>query len=164
MDALAIAFTGKKENRVHIENAYNVSSDLGKVSLIDATERNDEIKKFKISLFSPIRPVLADRVQSEKDVIKKMPEQFVAEYKLEGERVQIHKQSDKIDLFSRRLENITQYYPDIVERIGKTLNVNEGVFEAEIVPINENTGEFLPFQELMHRRRKYKLDKAVGHY
>jgi DNA ligase-1 len=164
MDALAIAFTGKKENRVQIENAYNVSSDLGKVSLIVATDGIDEIKKFKISLFSPIRPMLADRVQSEKDVIKKMPEQFVAEYKLDGERVQIHKQSDKIVLYSRRLENITQYYPDIVERIGKTLNVNEGVFEAEIVPINENTGEFLPFQELMHRRRKYKLDKAVSQY
>ena len=164
MDALAIAFTGKKENRVQIENAYNVSSDLGKVSLIVATDGIDEIKKFKISLFSPIRPMLADRVQSEKDVIKKMPEQFVAEYKLDGERVQIHKQSDKIVLFSRRLENITQYYPDIVERIGKTLNVNEGVFEAEIVPINENTGEFLPFQELMHRRRKHKLDEAVSQY
>ncbi|NWK05603.1 ATP-dependent DNA ligase [Marine Group I thaumarchaeote] len=164
MDALAIAFTGKKENRVQIENAYNVSSDLGKVSLIVSTDGIDEIKKFKISLFSPIRPMLADRVQSEKDVIKKMPEQFVAEYKLDGERVQIHKQSDKIILFSRRLENITQYYPDIVERIGKTLNVNEGVFEAEIVPINENTGEFLPFQELMHRRRKHKLDKAVSQY
>ena len=164
MDALAIAFTGKKENRVQIENAYNVSSDLGKVSLIVATDGIDEIKKFKISLFSPIRPMLADRVQSEKDVIKKMPEQFVAEYKLDGERVQIHMQSDKIVLFSRRLENITQYYPDIVERIGKTLNVDEGVFEAEIVPINENTGEFLPFQELMHRRRKHKLDKAVSQY
>ena len=164
MDALAIAFTGKKENRIQIENAYNVSSDLGKVSLIVATDGIDEIKKFKISLFSPIRPMLADRVQSEKDVIKKMPEQFVAEYKLDGERVQIHKQSDKIVLFSRRLENITQYYPDIVERIGKTLNVNEGVFEAEIVPINENTGEFLPFQELMHRRRKHKVDKAVSQY
>jgi len=164
MDALAIAFTGKKENREQIENAYNVSSDLGKVSLIVATDGIDEIKKFKISLFSPIRPMLADRVQSEKDVIKKMPEQFAAEYKLDGERVQIHKQSDKIILFSRRLENITQYYPDIVERIGKALNVNEGIFEAEIVPINENTGEFLPFQELMHRRRKYKLDKAVSQY
>ena len=118
MDALAIAFTGKKENREQIENAYNVSSDLGKVSLIVATDGIDEIKKFKISLFSPIRPMLADRVQSEKDVIKKMPEQFAAEYKLDGERVQIHKQSDKIILFSRRLENITQYYPDIVENIG----------------------------------------------
>ena len=164
MDALAIAFTGKKENKEQIENAYNVSSDLGKVSLIVATDGLSEIKKFKISLFSPIRPMLADRIQSEKDVVKKMPEQFAAEYKLDGERVQIHKQSDKIILFSRRLENITQYYPDIVENIGKSLNVNEGVFEAEIVPINENTGEFLPFQELMHRRRKHKLDEAVLQY
>ncbi len=164
MDALAIAFTGKKENKERIENAYNVSSDLGKVSQIVATNGIDGIKKFKISLFSPIRPMLADRVKSEKEAIKKMPELFSAEYKLDGERVQIHKQANKIILFSRRLENITQYYPDIVENIGKSLNVHEGVFEAEIVPINENTGEFLPFQELMHRRRKYKLEQAVLQY
>jgi DNA ligase-1 len=164
MDALAIAFTGKKENKERIENAYNVSSDLGKVSQMVATNGIDGIKKFKISLFSPIRPMLADRVKSEKEAIKKMPELFSAEYKLDGERVQIHKQANKIILFSRRLENITQYYPDIVENIGKSLNVHEGVFEAEIVPINENTGEFLPFQELMHRRRKYKLAEAVSQY
>ena len=164
MDALAIAFTEKKENRELIEGAYNVSSDLGKVSLIVATNGIDEIKKFKISLFSPIRPMLADRIQSEEDAVKKMPEQFAAEYKLDGERVQIHKQNDKIILFSRRLENITQYYPDIVDNIGKSLKANDGVFEAEIVPINENTGEFLPFQELMHRRRKHKLDEAVSQY
>jgi len=164
MDALAIAFTGKKENREQIENAYNVSSDLGKVSLIIATHGMDEIKKFQISLFSPIRPMLADRIKSEKDAIGKMPDVFAAEYKLDGERVQIHKHANKIILFSRRLENITQYYPDIVENVGKSLNVNEGIFEAEIVPINENTGEFLPFQELMHRRRKHKLEQAVLQY
>ena len=164
MDALAIAFTGKKENREQIENAYNVSSDLGKVSLLIATDGIDEIKKFKISLFSPIRPMLADRVKSEKEAIKKMSEIFAAEYKLDGERVQIHKQANEIVLFSRRLENITQYYPDIVENVKKSLSVNEGVFEAEIVPVNENTGEFLPFQELMHRRRKYKLEKAISQY
>ena len=164
MDALAIAFTGKKENKEEIENAYNVSSDLGKVSLVVATDGIEEIKKFKISLFSPIRPMLADRVKSETDAIKKMPQLFAAEYKLDGERVQIHKQMNKIILFSRRLENITQYYPDIIENIGKSINVDEGIFEAEIVPINENTGEFLPFQELMHRRRKYKLEKAVLQY
>ena len=164
MDALAIAFTGKKENREQIENAYNVSSDLGKVSLIIATQGMDEIKKFQISLFSPIRPMLADRIKSEKDAIGKMPDVFAAEYKLDGERVQIHKHANKIILFSRRLENITQYYPDIVENVGKSLNVNEGIFEAEIVPINENTGEFLPFQELMHRRRKHKLEQAVLQY
>ena len=164
MDSLAIAFTGKKENREQIENAYNVSSDLGKVSLLLVTDGINEIKKFKISLFSPIRPMLADRIQSEQDVVKKMQDKFAAEYKLDGERVQIHKQHDKIVLFSRSLENITRYYPDIVDNIGKYLKTNRGVFEAEIVPINDNTGEFLPFQELMHRRRKYKLDEAVSQY
>jgi len=164
MDALAIAFTGKKENKEQIESAYNVSSDLGKVSLLIATGGIDGIKKFKISLFSPIRPMLADRVKSEKEAIKKMSEVFAAEYKLDGERVQIHKQANEVVLFSRRLENITQYYPDIVENVKKSLSVNEGVFEAEIVPVNENTGEFLPFQELMHRRRKYKLEKAISQY
>ena len=165
MDALAIAFTGKKENRELVENAYNVSSDLGKVSLVLATDGIDEIKKFKISLFSPIRPMLADRVQSEKDVIEKMKhEPFAAEYKLDGERVQIHKKGHEVKLFSRSLEDITQYYPDIVDNIGKSIKTDDGVFEAEIVPINENTGDFLPFQELMHRRRKHKLDEAISQY
>jgi len=164
MDALAIAFTGKKEYRKQIEDAYNVSSDLGKVSEVIASEGLDGIKKFQISLFSPVRPMLADRTKSEKEATEKMPVEFAAEYKLDGERVQIHKQADKIILFSRSLENITRYYPDIVENIGNSLDVNEGIFEAEIVAINENTGEFLPFQELMHRRRKYKLKKAVLQY
>ena len=164
MDALAIGFTGKKEYRKQIEDAYNVSSDLGKVSEVIASEGLDGIKKFQISLFNPVRPMLADRIKSEKEATEKMPVEFAAEYKLDGERVQIHKQADKIILFSRSLENITRYYPDIVENIGNSLDVNEGIFEAEIVAINENTGEFLPFQELMHRRRKYKLKKAVLQY
>ena len=164
MDALAIGFTGKKEYRKQIEDAYNVSSDLGKVSEVIASEGLDGIKKFQISLFSPVRPMLADRIKSEKEATEKMPVEFAAEYKLDGERVQIHKQADKIILFSRSLENITKYYPDIVENIGNSLDVNEGIFEAEIVAINENTGEFLPFQELMHRRRKYKLKEAVLQY
>ena len=164
MDALAIGFTGKKEYRKQIEDAYNVSSDLGKVSEVIAREGLIGIKKFQISLFNPIRPMLADRIKSEEEAIKKMPTEFAAEYKLDGERVQIHKQVDKIILFSRSLENITKYYPDIVENIVGSLHVNEGIFEAEIVAINENTGEFLPFQELMHRRRKYKLKEAVLQY
>ena len=164
MDALAIGFTGKKEYRKQIEDAYNVSSDLGKVSEVIASEGLDGIKKFQISLFNQVRPMLADRIKSEKEATEKMPVEFAAEYKLDGERVQIHKQADKIILFSRSLENITKYYPDIVENIGNSLDVNEGIFEAEIVAINENTGEFLPFQELMHRRRKYKLKEAVLQY
>ena len=164
MDALAIAFTGSKENRELVENAYNVSSDLGKVSEVLTEDGVDGLLKFKVSIFSPIRPMLADRVKSEDEAIKRIENEFAAEYKLDGERVQIHIENKKVVLFSRSLENITSYYPDIVEKISKSINADDGIFEAEIVAINENTGNFLPFQELMHRRRKYKLEKAVADY
>ena len=108
--------------------------------------------------------MLADRVKSEDEAIKRIENEFAAEYKLDGERVQIHIENKKVVLFSRSLENITSYYPDIVEKISKSINADDGIFEAEIVAINENTGNFLPFQELMHRRRKYKLEKAVADY
>jgi DNA ligase-1 len=164
MDALAIAFTGEKSNRVLIENAYNVSSDLGYVSEVVAKQGINGIKKFEIAIFNPIRPMLADRVKSEEDAIKKFQDEFAAEYKLDGERAQIHKKGDKIIIFSRSLEKITQYYPDIVEKIPNLLICDECILEAEVVAINEDTGNFLPFQELMHRRRKYKLEKAVSDY
>ena len=164
MDALAIAFTDSKENRELVENAYNVSSDLGKVSEVLTEDGVDGLLKFKVSIFSPIRPMLADRVKSEDEAIKRIENEFAAEYKLDGERVQIHIENKKVVLFSRSLENITSYYPDIVEKISKSINADDGIFEAEIVAINENTGNFLPFQELMHRRRKYKLEKAIADY
>ena len=96
--------------------------------------------------------------------MEKMGDEFAVEYKLDGERAQIHKDDEKIIIFSRSLENITSYYPDIVENIGKLIDVKKGIFETEIVAINENTGDFLPFQELMHRRRKYKIKEAVSQY
>jgi len=164
MDALAIAFTNNKENRKILEHAYNVSSDLGKVAEIIASKGIEGIEKFEINLFNPIRPMLADRVKSEQEAIEKLGNKFAAEYKLDGERVQLHIEGEKVVLFSRSLENISSYYPDIIEKIPKTIQADKVILEAEAVAINENTGEFLPFQELMHRRRKYKIEKAVSKY
>ena len=164
MDALAIAFTGKKENREIIENAYNVSSDLGKVAEVISTGGINEIEKFQIKLFSPIRPMLADRIKSGEETVEKFQDKFAAEYKLDGERAQIHKQKDKIEIFSRSLEIITSYYPDIVEKISKLIISENVILEAEVVAMNSNSGDFLPFQELMHRRRKYEIEEAVTKY
>ena len=164
MDALAIAFSGTKENRNALEHAYNVSSDLGKVAQIISNEGLEGIKNFDIILFNPIRPMLADRIKNEEDAMEKMGSKFAAEYKLDGERVQIHVEGEKVILFSRSLENISNYYPDIIEKIPKSIQAENAILEAEAVAINENNGEFLPFQELMHRRRKYKIEKAVTQY
>jgi DNA ligase-1 len=164
LDALSIAYTGSKENRPILEHAYNVCSDLGKVAKAVSSGGINSLKDFQVTIFSPIRPMLAERVKSPQEAHEKMGSEFASEYKLDGERVQIHRQDEKIILYSRSLENITSYYPDIVENIGKSLKSNETILEAEIVAINDDTGEFLPFQELMHRRRKYKIAKAVQEY
>jgi DNA ligase-1 len=164
MDALAIAYTDKKENRELLEKAYNVSSDLGKVAEVIAKDGIEGVKTFQVSVFNPIRPMLAERVKSEKEAIEKMGDKFAAEYKLDGERAQLHIKNDKIKLFSRSLEDITSHYPDIVEKIPQAIKSNDLILEAEVVAINEESGEFLPFQELMHRRRKYGIEKAVSEY
>lgn len=164
MDALAISFTGSKENREKLEAAYNVTSDLGSVAETISQKGLDGLKDFHVKVFSPIRPMLAERVKSEAEAIEKLGIEFAAEYKLDGERVQIHYKDNKIILYSRRLENITSYYPDIVEKIPKSLKTTDAILEAEAVAINQDTGEFLPFQELMHRRRKYDIDRIVEKY
>ncbi len=164
LDALSIAYTGSKENRPSLEHAYNVCSDLGKVAYAVSKDGLESLKDFQVTIFSPIRPMLAERVKSPQEAHEKMGQEFASEYKLDGERVQVHRQGEKIILYSRSLENITSYYPDIVENIGQALKSDEIILEAEVVAINDDTGEFLPFQELMHRRRKYKIAQAVQEY
>ncbi|HEX7208996.1 MAG TPA: ATP-dependent DNA ligase, partial [Nitrososphaeraceae archaeon] len=163
MDALALAFTGNRIYRHILEKAYNVSSDLGIVARLLATKGLETVKSLQITLFKPIRPMLAERVRSSAECIEKMNGTAAAEYKLDGERIQVHKGKEKVELFSRRLEKITHHYPDITEAV-KSLKLSEAIFEAEVVAINPLTNEYLPFQELMHRRRKYEIKEAVENY
>lgn len=164
MDALAISYTGSKENRQRLEAAYNVSSDLGAVAETISRNGLNGLDEFHVKVFSPIRPMLAERVKSEAEAIEKLDGEFAAEYKLDGERVQVHYKDNTMVLYSRRLENITSYYPDILENLPKALKTTDVILEAEAVAINQDSGEFLPFQELMHRRRKYDIDRIVEKY
>ena len=163
MDALALAFTGDKSNRKILENAYNVSSDLGTVAKLLATKGLESIRSLQITLYKPIRPMLAERVRTAEEALERMDGRAAVEYKLDGERIQVHKGKGKVELFSRRLEKITDHYPDVAEAI-KSINTEEAILEAEVVAINPLTDEFLPFQELMHRRRKYDIKQAMENY
>jgi DNA ligase-1 len=164
LDALAIAYGGGKEARELIERAYNISSDLGRVASIVAEKGLDGIKKFQVIVFEPIRPMLAERLASPEEILEKLGGKCAAEYKYDGERVQAHKKDDKVILFSRRLENISSQYPDAVELIKEKIAAKEAILEAECVAMDLETGDMRPFQELMHRRRKYGVEEAISQY
>lgn len=163
LDALAIAFTGKKAARQILEKAYTKHPDLGFIAVELATKGIDAIKNIKIQVGIPVLPMLAERLSDPKEILGKLGGKCLAEYKYDGERVQAHRKGDKIWLFSRRLESITHHYPDVVEYM-RRLKSDEFIVEGEIVAIDPNTGDMLPFQELMHRRRKYDIHKAMEDY
>lgn len=164
LDALAIAYGGGKEARDLIERAYNISSDLGRVASIVAEKGLTGIKKFQVVVFEPIRPMLAERLASPEEILEKLGGKCVAEYKYDGERVQAHKKGNEVVLYSRRLENISSQYPDAAELVKEQVKAEKAILEAECVAVDVETGELLPFQELMHRRRKYGVKEAMAQY
>jgi DNA ligase-1 len=164
LDALAIAYGGGKETREFIERAYNISSDLGRVANVVAEKGLVGIKKFQVVVFEPIRPMLAERLASPEEILEKLGGKCVAEYKYDGERVQAHKKGKEVVLYSRRLESISSQYPDAIELVKDYVKSEEAILEAECVAVDVETGELLPFQELMHRRRKYGVKEAMQQY
>src|SRR4030042_925858 len=164
LDALAIAYGGGKEARELVERAYNISSDLGRVANVVAEKGLEGIKKFQVMVYEPIRPMLAERLSSPEEILEKLGGKCIAEYKYDGERVQAHKKGKEVTLFSRRLENISDQYPDAIDLVKEHVKAKDAILEAECVAIDLETGELLPFQELMHRRRKYGVEKAMEQY
>jgi DNA ligase-1 len=164
LDALAIAYGGGKEAREFVERAYNISSDLGRVANVVAEKGLAGVKKFQVVVFEPIRPMLAERLSSPEEILEKLGGKCVAEYKYDGERVQAHKKGKDVVLYSRRLESISDQYPDAVELVRHNVKAEEAILEAECVAVDVETGELLPFQELMHRRRKYGVKEAMQQY
>jgi DNA ligase-1 len=161
LDALAKAFGGDREI---YERAYNLSSDIGLVAKTAAVEGVEGVSKFRVRVGIPVRCMLAERLSSAVETLEKMDGVGFTEYKYDGERMQIHKAGEKVWIFSRRQENITQQYPDVVEAVEKYVKAAEAILECEAVPLDPDTGETLPFQELMHRKRKKEIERAAEEY
>ncbi len=160
LDALAIARTGSKDAREALERAYYLSSDLGDVAETLAEKGMKAIENFEITVGKPIMAMAAQRLSTAEEIVEKLG-RLSAEYKLDGERLQIHKQSEKVEIFSRRLENITNMYPDAVKMAQNQIKARSAIVEGEVVAVDTDTGEMRPFQTLMQRRRKHGIQEAM---
>jgi len=163
LEALAIAKTGSREFKDTLERAYNLCSDLGYVAKVLYEKGPDAIREFRIVVGIPIRPALAQRAQSAEEIIARLGT-CAAEAKYDGFRCQIHKKGDRVWIFSRRLENMTGMFPELVEGTLKQFDAEEAIFEGEAIAYNEETGEFYPFQMTIQRKRKYGIEKAAEEY
>jgi DNA ligase-1 len=161
LDALSVAYSDSKDNRPIVERAYNLTSDLGYVAKTLAEEKITALKNVKPIVGKPIRMMAAQRLSDTEEVFEKFGENYASEHKLDGERFQIHKKGKNVQIFSRRLENITSMYPDAVDLTLKHVKNSDTIIEGEAVAIDVETGDLLPFQVLMQRRRKYNIEETM---
>ena len=162
LDALAEKFAGgTKAGRERVEAAFNVSSDLALVARTLATEGVVGLAGIRLTVGRPLRSMLAERSPDLTDVLERMEGRTALEYKYDGLRVQAHVAADgTTKLFSRRLEEISAQFPELVRDLPKAFPRRPAIVEGECVPIDPDTDEIRPFQEVSRRRgRKYDLDR-----
>ncbi len=156
MDALSYMLVGSKNLREKIEEKYNIYPNLAEIGEILKKHGIEGLNKIKISYFVPLRPALAERLKTSKEIYEKLGK-CACEGKYDGMRIQIHKKGNDVKIYSRKLENVTYMFPDIVEET-KSLEF-DAIFEGEAISYDPKTKKFLPFQVTMHRKRKYDIDK-----
>jgi DNA ligase-1 len=169
LDALSWMIDGTKKYREQIEKAYNVRPDLGFISCALKEKGIEGLLHVKPVVGTPILMARAERMTNGKDIIEKIGKCAI-EPKYDGFRVQAHykkseirkpkseKKGDFIKLFSRNLEDVTKMYPDVAEGICQQIKADEAILEGEAIGINLKTGEYLPFQETVQRKRKYDIE------
>ncbi|MCP8312368.1 MAG: ATP-dependent DNA ligase [Candidatus Methylarchaceae archaeon HK02M1] len=144
-----------------VQKASMFIGDLGIVSVIAKTQGKEGLSKIGFRVFRPVRLMLAQMANDVSEALREHGGRTAFEYKLDGGRVQIHKYGDEVKIFSRRLTDVTESLPEIVEMVKKNLKAKEVIFEGEVIAIN-SLGHPLPFQHLMRRfKRVHEIEDII---
>ena len=156
LDGLATAKLGDKSKRKLLEGAYNRTSDLGLIAKTLFGQGLEAVQKLKVQVGKPIRSELCERLPTPEKVVEKMLK-VNAQLKYDGFRVQIHKDGNKVTMFSRNLENMTHMFPELIEGTLKQVKAKTAILDTEALAYQKESEEFLPFQETTKRRRKHNI-------
>ncbi len=154
LDALAQAFApGNKKELVH---AFNICPDIGLIAQTLLKKKIAGIQTIGVVVGRPVQMMLCQRIDNLAQAFHKLGATVAAEQKYDGERVQIHKDGKRVVLYSRRLENITTQFPDVVTTVLQKVKARSCIMECEIMAVKN--GQLQPFQTLMSRRRKHGVE------
>jgi len=146
-----------------VERAWFLNQDFGYLAKIAKEKGEEGLKKIKMSIGKPSSVQLAEKSPSLQDALDSY-DKVALEFKYDGMRAQIHKDKDNYMLwiYTRRLENVTKAFPDLVEMCKKYIKCDKCIVEGEILAIDPKTGKPLPFQRLSQRiKRKYDIEETI---
>ena len=136
-------------------------SDLAEVGSIALTQGGAALQQVNIKLFVPLLPMLSELSEDFDSVLAAHGGYTALEFKYDGARVQIHKQGAHVRILSRRLSEVTDSLPEIVESVRTQITGDALILDGEVVAAGKD-GRPFPFQELMRRfRRVHDIEAAA---
>lgn len=142
-----------------VRRAQQALSDVGRVAALAASDPR-QLAAAEARFFHPLKPMLAQSAADVSAAWRALDGRLALEWKLDGARVQIHKQGEAVRIFSRRLQDITASLPDIVDVVRGAAAADTAIFEGEVLAIDGERP--LPFQELMRRFRRVRDVEAMA--
>ena len=144
-DAIAAAFDVAA---AAVRRAAMLAGDLGAVARRAADQGESGLAGFMLQIFRPLQPMLAQPGEDLQAAMARLGEAAL-EWKLDGARVQVHREGDQVRVFTRTLNEVTDAVPEVVEA-ALALPVERAVLDGEVVALRED-GRPQPFQVTMRR-------------
>jgi len=141
-----------------VRRAHMLHGDIGDVASLAMSKGSPALESISLRLFVPVKPMLAEMADDAQQVLAEHKDGTAFEFKFDGARIQIHRKDEKVQIFSRRLTDVTDSIPEIVDFAKTQVKVSEFLIEGEVVATGA-AGKPIPFQDLMRRfRRVHEID------
>ncbi|WP_348789337.1 ATP-dependent DNA ligase [Leifsonia sp. NPDC080035] len=154
LDAVARAADRTGES---VRRAAMLSGDLGETAVIALTGTADELDAVGLVVGRPVLPMLAASAPTASAALETTGRASV-EYKLDGARIQVHRNGDEVWVFTRNLADITHRVPEVVEVV-RRMPARDLILDGETLSLDED-GAPRPFQETMSRFARWSSGAA----
>jgi DNA ligase-1 len=138
-----------------VQHAAMVTGDIGEVAAILKMQGASGLENAEFRVFRPVQLMLAQTADSVAEALTLQGGEAALEYKYDGARVQIHLQGGEICVFSRRLSDVTESLPEVVEAIRENLKAESAIVEGEVIAL-DSAGYPIAFQHLMRRFKRVR--------
>tara|TARA_Y100000310_G_scaffold302635_1_gene340210 strand:+ start:49557 stop:51302 length:1746 start_codon:yes stop_codon:yes gene_type:complete len=145
-----------------VQKAHDLTNDFAKV-MLTAKKSLKDLSKIKIQPGKPLNTMLYQKAEDIKDAFKAVGKPCAFEYKYDGIRLQLSKdEKGNIILFTRRLEDVSEQFPEVIDYVKKHIKGKEFILESEAVSYDPKTKKYLSFQNISQRiKRKYNIHEIA---
>ncbi len=145
-----------------VQEALDVANDFADVARVAKEKGEPGLQNITLLPGKPVKVMLFQKAKNIADAFVTVGKPAAFEQKYDGFRLQIHRHNGRLTLYTRRLEDVTAQFPDVVKKIAKQVKGDNFIIDAEVVGIDQKTKKYLPFQSISQRiKRKYDIQEIA---